>query len=73
MINTKLLNIICCPETKAPLVLYNDFLISTDKESRRKYKIENDVPILLIDESEVLELKEWEEIMKKTKALKNLE
>jgi len=55
----------CCPETKADLVLEGDFLVSTDKNTRRRYRIENDIPVMLIDESEVLEVEEWERIMKK--------
>lgn len=55
----------CCPETKADLVLEGDFLVSTDKNTRRRYRIENDIPVMLIDESEVLEVEEWEKIMKK--------
>lgn len=51
-----LLKILACPETKAPLVLSKDekYLISTDKKTRRRYRIEDDIPVLLIDESEVL-------------------
>ncbi len=55
----------CCPETKADLVLEGEFLVSTDKNTRRRYRIENDIPVMLIDESEVLEVEEWERIMKK--------
>ena len=55
----------CCPETKADLVLEGDFLVSTDKNTRRRYRIENDIPVMLIDESEVLEVEEWEKKKKK--------
>ena len=65
MISEELLSIMCCPETKADLVLEGDFLVSTDKNTRRRYRIENDIPVMLIDESEVLEVAEWEKIMKK--------
>ena len=65
MISQELLDILCCPETKADLVLDDNFLVSTDKNTRRRYRIEEDIPIMLIDESEQLELKVWEEIMKK--------
>ncbi|MBN8545124.1 MAG: hypothetical protein J0L60_03230 [Ignavibacteria bacterium] len=65
MISEELLSIMCCPETKADLVLEGDFLVSTDKNTRRRYRIENDIPVMLIDESEVLEVEEWEKIMKK--------
>lgn len=65
MIRKELLDILCCPESKAELVLDGDFLVSTDKETRRKYKIENDIPIMLIDESEQLDIEIWKDIMKK--------
>ena len=65
MISKDLLDILCCPETKADLVLDGDFLVSVDKESRRRYRIEDDIPIMLIDESEGLDYNEWIEIMKK--------
>jgi len=52
MISEELLSIMCCPETKADLVLEDNFLISTDPKTRRKYRIENDIPVMLIDESE---------------------
>lgn len=65
MISKELLDILCCPETKAELVLEGDYLISTDKETRRKYRIEDDIPIMLIDESEQLDIESWEVIMKK--------
>ncbi len=65
MVRKELLDILCCPESKAELVLDGDTLVSTDKETRRRYKIENDIPIMLIDESEQLDLETWKEIMKK--------
>jgi uncharacterized protein YbaR (Trm112 family) len=65
MINQELLEILCCPETKADLVLDGSSLVSVDKETRRRYRIEDDIPIMLIDEAETLSLDEWSEIMKK--------
>jgi len=65
MISKDLLDILCCPETKADLVLEGDFLISVDKGTRRRYRIEDDIPIMLIDESEQLDQEKWTEIMKK--------
>jgi len=65
MISKDLLEILCCPETKAELVLDGETLVSTDKETRRRYRIEDDIPVMLIDESEQLSMEEWTEIMKK--------
>lgn len=63
MISKDLLDILCCPETKADLVLDGDYLVSVDKTTRRRYKIENDIPIMLIEESEQLDFDTWKEIM----------
>ena len=65
MISKDLLEILCCPETKAGLVLDGQTLVSTDKKTRRRYRIEDDIPVMLIDESEQLNMEEWTEIMKK--------
>jgi uncharacterized protein YbaR (Trm112 family) len=65
MIKQELLDILCCPETKADLVLDDNTLVSTDKNTRRRYRIEDDIPIMLIDESEQLTMEEWKDIMKK--------
>ena len=65
MISKELLDILCCPETKADLVLDGETLVSTDKDTRRRYRIVDDIPIMLIDESEQLSREEWRSIMKK--------
>lgn len=65
MISKELLDILVCPETKAELVLDGNYLVSTDKNTRRRYRIEDDIPIMLIEESEQLSLEEWTEIMKR--------
>jgi uncharacterized protein len=65
MISKELLDILCCPETKADLILDGNTLVSTDKNTRRRYRIEDDIPVMLIDESEQLSLEEWQAIMKK--------
>lgn len=63
MISKELLDILCCPETKADLVMDGNFLVSVDKNTRRRYRIEEDIPIMLIDESEQLDYETWKEIM----------
>jgi len=65
MIDKELLDRLCCPETKADLVLDGNFLVSVDKNTRRRYRIEGDIPIMLIEESEQLSLDEWKSIMLK--------
>jgi len=63
MISKDLLDILCCPETKADLVLDENHLVSVDKNTRRRYKIEDDIPIMLIEESEQLDMETWKGIM----------
>jgi uncharacterized protein YbaR (Trm112 family) len=65
MISKELLEILCCPETKADLILDGNTLVSVDKNTRRRYRIEDDIPIMLIDESEQLSMEEWKAIMLK--------
>jgi uncharacterized protein YbaR (Trm112 family) len=65
MISEDLLKILCCPETRADLVLDGETLVSTDKNTRRRYRIENDIPVMLIEESEQLSPEEWQKIMLK--------
>lgn len=65
MISQDLLSILCCPDSKADLVLDGNTLVSVDKNTRRRYKIEDDIPIMLIEESEKLSIEEWTSIMKK--------
>ncbi|HYV50740.1 MAG TPA: Trm112 family protein [Dongiaceae bacterium] len=64
-ISKELLEILVCPLSKAPLVLDGNTLVSTDKETRRRYRIEDGIPDLLIEDSEELDPATWTEIMKK--------
>lgn len=63
MISDELLNILRCPLSKATLVFHEGFLVSTDPETRRRYRIEDSFPVMLIDESEELTPAEWQKIM----------
>jgi uncharacterized protein len=65
MIDKDLLDRLCCPDTKADLVLDGNYLVSVDKNTRRRYRIEDDIPIMLIEESEQLSMDEWKTIMQK--------
>jgi uncharacterized protein len=64
-IGKELLDILVCPLSKAPLVLDGNTLVSTDKETRRRYRIEEGIPDLLIEDSEELDPATWTEIMKR--------
>ena len=62
-IKDELLEILECPVAHVPLVQHEDWLYSTDVETRRKYPIRDGIPIMLIDESSVAEADEFKSVM----------
>lgn len=66
-IDAELLRILECPVAHVPVVQVGDWLYSTDPETRRKYPIRDDIPIMLIDESEVANPEEFERVMAQAK------
>jgi hypothetical protein len=64
-IDKALLEILRCPESRAPLVLEEDYLVSTDPKSRRRYRVEDDIPNMIIEESEIMDEEPWIQVMKR--------
>jgi len=58
-----LLDILACPDCKTPVVLEGERLVCRKSECRRAYPIRDDIPIMLIEESQALEPSEWQKIM----------
>lgn len=58
-----LLDVLVCPETHAPLVQLGDWLYSRDATSRRRYPVRDGIPIMLIDESEIVSEEEHRRVM----------
>jgi uncharacterized protein YbaR (Trm112 family) len=52
MLSEKLLEILCCPIDHADLLYSPDQNILTCKKCNKIYRIENDIPIMLVDENE---------------------
>ena len=70
MVPKDLLEILACPETKAPLLATADgSLVSTDPKSRRLYRVEDGIPILLVDESKVLTPEEHEQVLREAETI----
>ena len=63
-INPELLEILVCPDSHARLVQVDDWLYSTDAATRRRYPIREGIPIMLIDESEVVDETEFQRVVK---------
>ena len=65
VIDKKLLEILACPLSKAPLVLDGERLVSTDAGTRRAYRIEDGIPIMLVEEGVELSATEHADILKR--------
>ena len=63
-IDAELMSILVCPESHARLVQVGDWLYSTDPATRRRYPVRDGIPIMLIDESEVIDQSEHAEVMR---------
>lgn len=64
-LDPELLKILACPLARTPLVQDGDTLVSTDPQTRRRYKIIDGIPDLLIEDGEELGEGEWRAIMQK--------
>ncbi len=62
-LDPELLSILACPESKAPLIPLGEWLYSTDPATRRRYPVRDGIPIMLIEESEVVADDEFQRIM----------
>jgi uncharacterized protein YbaR (Trm112 family) len=58
-----LLEILACPEDKGPLYYLEDEDTLYNPRLSRRYRIENDIPVLLIDEAETVDQAEHDRIM----------
>ncbi|MEM8903656.1 MAG: Trm112 family protein [Actinomycetota bacterium] len=54
-LDARLLEILACPEDKGPLLYFEDESALVNPRLSRRYRIEDDIPIMLIDEAEALD------------------
>jgi uncharacterized protein YbaR (Trm112 family) len=50
-LDPQLLAILACPEDKGPLLYFEDEAILLNPRLKRTYRIEEDIPVMLIEES----------------------
>jgi uncharacterized protein len=67
-LHKELLDILACPESKQPLVYFEQENFLFCPASRLKYKIVDDIPIMLIDEAERLDEAQATELMRRAPA-----
>lgn len=58
-----LFDLLVCPESRFPLKWVEGRLVSTDPATRRAYRIEGGIPVMLVDESEVLAPERWQDLI----------
>lgn len=62
-LDPELMEILVCPDSHARLIQVGEWLYSTDPATRRRYPIREGIPIMLIDESEVVDEAEFKRVM----------
>lgn len=62
-IDQDLFDILVCPLSKAPLKWVEGALVSTDAATRRRYTVQNGIPIMLLEASQTLDEAEWQRLM----------
>ena len=64
-LDPKLLEILACPEDKGPLLYFEDESSLYNPRLQRRYRVEDDIPIMLIDEAETVSDAENERLLAK--------
>jgi uncharacterized protein YbaR (Trm112 family) len=67
-LDPKLLEILACPEDKGPLLYFPDESSLYNERLHRRYRVDNDIPVMLIDEAETVDDAEHDRLMAKAAA-----
>ena len=67
-LDPKLLEILACPEDKGPLLYFADESALYNPRLKRRYLIEDDIPIMLIDEAQSVSDDEHARLLAKAEA-----
>ena len=63
-----LLEILACPEDKGPLLYFADEDSLYNPRLKRRYRVTDDIPIMLVDESETVDETEHARLLAKAEA-----
>jgi uncharacterized protein YbaR (Trm112 family) len=67
-LDPKLLEILACPEDKGPLLYFADEGALYNPRLQRRYRVQDDIPVLLIEEAETVDAAEHDRLMAKAAA-----
>jgi len=62
-LDPKLLEILACPDDKGPLLYFEAENSLYNTRLKRRYRVEGDIPVMLIDESETVDDTEHERLV----------
>jgi uncharacterized protein YbaR (Trm112 family) len=66
-LDARLLEILACPEDKGPLLYFAAENALYNPRNKRRYAVKDDIPVMLIEESEVVSAAEHERLVMKAK------
>lgn len=58
-----LFDLLVCPQARVPLKFIDGRLVSTDAKTRRSYRVDDGIPVMLMEESTVLDEGAWQQAM----------
>lgn len=67
-LDPQLLDILACPDDKGPLLYFEDESSLYNPRLKRRYHIEDDIPVMLVDEAESVADAEHERLVAKAAA-----
>ena len=67
-LDSTLLSILACPEDKGPLLYFQDEAVLYNPRLQRTYRIDDDIPVMLIDEASAVDEAEHGRLMAKAEA-----
>lgn len=67
-LDPKLLEILACPDDKGPLLYFADEDSLYNPRLKRRYRIRDDIPVMLVDESETVDDAEHQRLLDKAAA-----
>ncbi|WCO68519.1 Trm112 family protein [Iamia majanohamensis] len=67
-LDSQLLDILACPEDKGPLLYFEDEACLYNPRLKRRYRIEDDIPVMLVDEATEVDDAEHERLVAKAEA-----
>lgn len=67
-LDPKLLEILACPQDKGPLLYFRDEETLYNPRLKLRYRVQDDIPIMLVDEAESVDDAEHERLTKKAEA-----